>query len=41
MIPSLKQTAGSVASWKPAQIALSTAVLSNLPDKIKQIENAR
>jgi hypothetical protein len=31
--PSLKQTAGSVVSRKPAQIALRTAPLSSFPDK--------
>lgn len=30
--PSLKQTVGSVVSWKPAQMALRTAPLSNLPE---------
>jgi hypothetical protein len=31
--PSLKQTAGSVVSRKPAQSALRTAPLSSLPEK--------
>lgn len=30
--PSLKQMAGSVVSWNPAQMALSTAPLSNFPE---------
>lgn len=30
--PSLKQTVGSVVSWKPAHMALRTAPLSNLPE---------
>lgn len=30
--PSLKQMAGSVVSWNPAQIALSTAPLSSFPE---------
>lgn len=37
--PSLRQTAGSVVSLKPAQIALSTAPLSSFPELIKKIRD--
>ena len=32
MVPSVKQIEGSVVSWKPEQMALRTAPLSNFPD---------